>query len=135
MKRYKVIKNGKVTNSWTSADFGADHYEHCFGKPERWVRADQEDISGALETRESVDIDGTTIVEYRLPAEFTIVEEDITQEINAQKQEEALAKAAEARLKALDVLQSLQGATTVAALRVAVASILADLVIVNKRKL
>jgi hypothetical protein len=31
--RYDVVKNGVVTNSWTSDQFGADHYEACFGAP------------------------------------------------------------------------------------------------------
>lgn len=53
MKLYKVIKNGIETNGWTS-DSGKDetHYEPGFGKPERWVRAnDGEDVSQAMETR------------------------------------------------------------------------------------
>jgi hypothetical protein len=38
MIKYTVKnKQGNETNSWLSNFAGANHYEPCFGKPERWV--------------------------------------------------------------------------------------------------
>lgn len=73
--------------------------EH-WGKNDRWVNADQEDVSNAIETREVeispatsevVDpesgeilteaIPAKTITEYRLAAEYTIQQEDITAQV------------------------------------------------------
>lgn len=73
MIRYKVVNNatGKVTNSWTSDTFGADHYEPCFGAP----------------------------------GEYTLVEEDITQEL-ADKQAKADERQAD-----LDTIKALRGKT------------------------
>lgn len=90
MLKYSVIKNGVVTNSWTSEFADESHYESCFGKPERWVRAEVEDISGALETREvsspSLDPEIPSVVtEYRLPAEYSVQIEDITASLAAEQ--------------------------------------------------
>lgn len=96
------IAEGKEKNWW--------------GKPERWVRAEQEDISGALETREveifpavpdssyfdeetqtEIFVPGTPAVivtEYRLAAEYTVVVTDISAEVAAAEAEKkAKAKA------------------------------------------
>lgn len=104
MKRFRVFKNGIETNSWTSDFAGADHYEEGFGKPERWVTADQEDVSQALDIREAeatpavLDEQGQVIAsavfvtEYKLPAEYQILEEDISAAITQdQINQEALA--------------------------------------------
>lgn len=56
---------------------------NSWGKPDRWVKAEDEDVSQALETR----IIGSEInqyTEYRLPAEYSIVQEDITSIIEMQ---------------------------------------------------
>lgn len=54
-----------------------------YGKPERWVREGDEDVTGALETRQ-VEVMGEMVTEYRLAAEYSIVEEDIAQELEQQ---------------------------------------------------
>ena len=54
---------------------------NCWGKPERWVREDQEDVSQALETREVQNIEGSYL-EYKLAAEYSIEQLDITTQIN-----------------------------------------------------
>lgn len=55
--------------------------EKYWGKPERWVREDQEDVSQALETREVQNIEGSYL-EYKLAAEYTIEQMDITAQVN-----------------------------------------------------
>ena len=90
MLKYNVIKNGIETNSWKSDFADASYYEPGFGKPERWVRESDEDISGALETREvstpSLDPEiPSLVIEYKLPAEFSIQIEDITASLAAEQ--------------------------------------------------
>jgi len=77
MIKYKVIKNSVETNSWLSSFADENYYEPGFGKLERWVREEDEDVSNALETREVEDETLGTVTEYRLPAEFTIEVEDL----------------------------------------------------------
>ena len=98
MIKYQCIKKGVVTNEWTSDYAGADYYEDCFGKLERWVIPDgngdyPEDISQAIETREVEDATtGVKRTEYKLPAEFTITQTDITPQTEFEKlKQEALA--------------------------------------------
>ena len=76
-----------------------------WGKPERWVTADEEDVTGALETR-VVEVEGVQVTEYKMPAQYTIQIEDMTAEIEAQKQrqkqleiDETLRKVAREQLK------------------------------------
>ena len=89
MIRYKIINKAtnKVTNQWFSDFADATYYEPSFGKPDRWVREDQEDISNAVETREIVDSE-QTIIEYKLLAEYILESEDISDSIRAQKESE-----------------------------------------------
>lgn len=53
---------------------------NSWGKPDRWVRENQEDVSQALETREIVGLD-YSYIEYRLAAEYSIEQVDATNEI------------------------------------------------------
>lgn len=140
MKRYKVIKNGIETNGWLS-DSGLDekHYEPGFGKPERWVTSDQEDVSQAIETRQVevtpavVDKQGQVIepavfvTEYKLAAEYEIVIEDLTQEIEAQKQKELKAKLRQEKLQKYDVSTKLNTLTNVAKVKEFLADLLPEL--------
>lgn len=80
MIQYKVIKNGIITNQWTSEFANETYYEPGFGKPERWVREWQEDVSQALDIRE-VNVLGQTITEYKLAAEYIIEQADITAQV------------------------------------------------------
>lgn len=57
---------------------------NSFGKPERWVRENEEDIANSLETRESTTIDGT-ITEYKLASEYTIEQTDITAQVEQER--------------------------------------------------
>jgi len=87
MIRYSVINkiSNKETNSWLSSSADSSYYEPCFGKPERWVKEGQEDISSALETRENIDPKTQeSFTEYKLAAEYEIVQEDITEKIDEQ---------------------------------------------------
>lgn len=107
MKRYDIrnVASGQITNSWTDDQLPSDHYEICFGKPERWVTDQNEDVSEALETRTIVVTPGSEIQydeetgeiiqeaiqevsynEYLLPSEYTLEETDVT----AEAQREAL---------------------------------------------
>jgi hypothetical protein len=47
MIKYSVVKNGIITNSWTSDFADEAHYEPCFGKPERWVLHKDEPMAEA----------------------------------------------------------------------------------------
>ena len=132
MIRYKVIKNGVETNSWLSTFADEKYYEPSFGKPERWVTAEQEDVTGALETR-VVDVDGVQVTEYKMPAQYTIQIEDITAETAAKQARELAREQAQARIDAIDVRARLATATTVAALRSIMQDILLDLVELRKR--
>ena len=84
MKRFK-IKNNK--NGLEFIQQGADvKMQPEYGLPERWVSGDKisdEEKATALETREISDMSGNLVYEYRLPAEYSIVEEDMTAEIAA----------------------------------------------------
>ena len=53
---------------------------NSWGKPDRWVRENQEDVSQALETREVQNIEGSYL-EYKLAAEYEITQEDLTSQI------------------------------------------------------
>lgn len=93
MKRVKVLKNGIVTNQAEEIDPDAwvakQVSENSWGKPERWVREGDEDISGALETR-TIDLgEGMTATEHKLPAQYEIVIEDITAEVAANEADKA----------------------------------------------
>jgi len=47
--------------------------KNSWGKPERWVRVNDEDVSGAIETR-TIEVLGESVVEYKMPAQYEIVE-------------------------------------------------------------
>jgi len=86
MKRYKALINGVVRSVWASDFAGADYYEENWGKPERWVLGtllNEEQIASALEQRTTQGSLGEDVVEYKLPAEYTVVEEDMTAELAA----------------------------------------------------
>lgn len=84
MMRYNVVKNGVVTNQWTSDKGDATYYESGFGKQDRWVTAEKEDVTNATQTRQVTDeFTGEVRTEYFLPKEYEVIEEDITAEISA----------------------------------------------------
>ena len=97
MKRIKILKGGVLTNQAEFADaegaawLAQEIANGSFGKAERWVREGDEDISGALETRQ-VDSPEGAYTEYKLPAEFSVVEENIDAEI-AEREAVAYGKA------------------------------------------
>jgi hypothetical protein len=97
MKRYKVIRDGKETNSWTEDYAGADYYEPGFGLPERIVEVDSEPYTedDILESIPAV-MDGDEQLEppkVRLRAQYTIEIEDISAEVQAQAVMQAIQKA------------------------------------------
>ena len=102
MIKYQCIKNGVVTNEWMSDYAGADYYEECFGKLERWVKPDgsgqyPENIDQQIGSREIEDVTtGEKYIEYLLPAEFRIEQIDITTQVELEKRKQA-ALAAQAK--------------------------------------
>lgn len=80
----KVInkKTGMETNRWEKSKFPMDYYEPCFGLKERWVHENdctQEQIDSALDERISELSFGG--MDYLLPAEFEIVQEDLAPQL------------------------------------------------------
>lgn len=58
---------------------------NAWGKPERWVRPDSgEDLSQALTSR-PIEGEDEGNLEYKMPAEYTVEESDVTEEIEGQK--------------------------------------------------
>lgn len=84
MIKVNILKYGTITNSGTfdsqelaDAWVNQEIANGSWGMPERWVREEQEDISGALETREiESDVDNS-FMEYLLPAQYLIEQEDL----------------------------------------------------------
>jgi len=104
MKRVKILnRQGVQTHGAEFEDPTAWIAEqialNSWGKPERWVRAMDEDVTGALETRQTTGELGETVTEYRLAAEYTIEIQDMTAEIAAAK---VKADAYQADVAALD---------------------------------
>lgn len=87
------IKNKQGLLGW-SASFEtqeeADNWiasqieNNCWGKSERWVKESDEDVSQALETR-NVQVLENSITEYKLAAEYTIEQEDITAQLTQEQ--------------------------------------------------
>lgn len=81
MKRFKIKNNKNGLEFQIEAESLVMQPEH--GKPERWVSgadASDEEKASALETREVIEMN-EKLVEYRLPADYVIVEEDMAAEI------------------------------------------------------
>jgi hypothetical protein len=99
INQYEVVRDGVVTHRWTSEVFGVDHYEPSFGLPEREKRESDctpEEIASAISSRTETDPDsGVSVVWYRLPAEFSIVTTDITEEIKSAKKTSVTAQITE----------------------------------------
>lgn len=78
------MKRFKIKNTVTGLEFTVLGNELAlspeFGRDVRWVREGDEDISGALETRQ-VDSPEGAYTEYKLPAEFSVVEENGTRKL------------------------------------------------------
>ncbi len=80
---------GQEVFNWEKPQRADDYYNDCFGKPERWVRDGQEDISQAINEREVIVRDeyideetGEVVppemrTEYLLESEFNRVEDDL----------------------------------------------------------
>jgi hypothetical protein len=140
MIKFKVIKDGVCISAWTDDVLPASHYEAHWGKPERWVRAEDEDVSAALETREVelepavLDDQGNVVTpavivnEYRLAAQFTVVEEDITSEVAAQKAKEDAKKAALEKIKNMNVDARFGPVADFAALRAVMKDVVKDII-------
>lgn len=86
MLLYKIIRNGKITNSWTSDFSDETFYQQCFGKKERWIHEDecsQEEIENALESRLVEGEENYT--EYKLAAEYELQVEDLGESVDFEK--------------------------------------------------
>ena len=89
----KKIKIGVVTNQnsdVTMSDEQKDQWlaqeiaKGSFGKSERWIAGDElqkEEIADAIEQRVTQGSLGEDILEYKFAAEFSVVEEDMSNEI------------------------------------------------------
>jgi hypothetical protein len=86
MIKYSIIKNGIITNSWTSDFADETHYEACFGLPERWVLhkdepfAEAYDDADVLEEEMRDTLDGVTQKWVKLKAEYSIEIIDLDQD-------------------------------------------------------
>lgn len=116
MKQFKVKNlNGEVTHSGSfstqeelDAFLAKVELTRGFGKPERWVKANQEDISEALETREVEGMFGPE-TEYKLATEYTVEQSDITAQVEQERvNREALAYLASTDWKILRHLREKQ---------------------------
>ena len=152
MKRIKIIRKGVVTNGGEGEDSEMDAWlasclsKNKFGKPERWVREGDEDISAALETREvelepaildeqgNVITPAVMVTEYKLAAQFTVVEEDMTAEVAKETARLAAIKAAQDRIDAIDIPQKFAGVTTLAAMKLVIQEIMSDIVALRKSR-
>ena len=108
MKRIKILKSGIQTHSTELDDTKSVEWisqgiaQNWWGKPERWVtELSGEDISKAIETRQVEREPGLFVTEYKLAAEYTIVEENIDAEIAAQVAAENAKKALKDKFKNL----------------------------------
>ncbi len=99
MKQIKIKNhNNEITHfAEFETDFERDSFitrmvsVNGWGKSERWVKADQEDVTDALETRE-VETPQGPVTEYKLAAEYTIEQVDITAQVaQEQTNQQALA--------------------------------------------
>lgn len=136
MKRFLITNKAGFIFEHKGASIGeatANGIPAEWGKPERWVRATDEDITAALETRQVESMPGEFVTEYRLASEYTIEVTDITAEVDAAKAKEKKHKEAEDRFKALDITAKLQSATNVAQLKQALLDILPDLHLMVKK--
>ena len=113
MKKIKIIKNGVVTNinaNTQMSDAEKDVWlaqeiaNNSFGLPERWVNGlelSDEEKASALESREVDNGIGEKTVEYKLPSQFEIVIEDMTEEINQKIAKEERLQALKDKHKAM----------------------------------
>lgn len=101
MKKISIIKNGVITNQ---AEFNTDELlnewldngvKNCyFGNPERNLidypssPVSEELKAIAISTEIVTDLDGNEFTSYKIPAEYTVEIEDITQEIEEKKSKE-----------------------------------------------
>lgn len=82
-----IFETQDLADAWLNRMLSA----RVFGKPERWVREGEEDTSNALETLEVEDLAATetepaiTHIEYRLPAEYTIEQEDVSAQVEQEE--------------------------------------------------
>lgn len=97
MRKYSVIKNGIITNQWFSDFADENYYEPSWGLPERWLAdsvqspLSEEQKASAIESR-TVEEMGQEVVEYKLGAEYEVVIEDISQQVEQESiNQEALA--------------------------------------------
>lgn len=87
---YKVIRNGVVTNQWTSDFADETHYEDSFGRKKQWMAdkpsepLDPALKAIALQSREVASELGNYF-EYEIPAEYEVVPEDISTQVQDQK--------------------------------------------------
>lgn len=101
-----TFETEELANAWLSQEIA-----NCsFGKPERWVTEDKEDVSNALESREVIlreaealiidpdtnkvilSSDPVVIIEYRLAATYTVEIVDVTAQVEQERvNQEALA--------------------------------------------
>lgn|SRR3972149_1147413 len=86
MKKVNVLKENKIVQTaYFKDDESLNNWvdllekKFAWGKPERWVKASDEDISNALEQR-VIQTEFETYTEYKLASEYTIEITDVTAE-------------------------------------------------------
>lgn len=86
-KHQAEFKTQQESQAWLAQEID----NKSFGPNERWVSGlilSDEEKASALESRSNIDLGGVEIVEYKLAAEYTIIEEDISAEIAAKEADE-----------------------------------------------
>lgn len=94
--QHAIFKDDETMNTWLALL----NKDHAWGKPERWVKADEEDVSLALEQR-VIQAEFETYTEYKLASQFEIEVIDITSEVEAEKTAKAAKEAKKTELAAL----------------------------------
>lgn len=90
IKRDNEVTHAAVFDSQMEVDAWIQSNEgiQSWGKLDRWVTADEEDITGHTDSEE-VDVFGITVTRYFMPKVYTIEQSDITElfNINAESTE------------------------------------------------
>ena len=94
--QHAIFKDDETMNTWLALL----NKDHAWGKPERWVNAEEEDVSKAIEQR-TVPTDLGDYTEYKLASEYEVEIVDGTSEVEAEKAIKAAKEAKRAELVAL----------------------------------
>jgi hypothetical protein len=87
MIKYELKKNNVITNRWLSSFADEAYWEPSFGKKAGWYQLTeltQEELSTEIERRE-VESSSQVLIEVRIPNQYQVIIEDISEQIEAEK--------------------------------------------------